>query len=433
MLTQQLLSPSPSAVPLPARSLPADGTATSRVDALPSTTDVLIVGGGPTGLALANLLAREGVDFVVVDKLAQGQNTSRAAVIHAHTLEMLDDIGAAQRLAAHAIQLTRFRINDRDRLLLRLRFDDLPTRHPYLLMIPQDVTERVLAEQLADAGGTLHRGFRVAALRQEAERVVARVVADDGSEKTIRARYAVGADGMHSVVREAAGIGFAGSTYGHSFILADVRLTWGHGREDVQLFFSPAGLVVVAPLPDGSFRIVATVEQAPEQPDLADIQRLLDERGPVAGQAVVTQVNWSSRFRVHHRLARRYRNGRLLLMGDAAHVHSPAGGQGMNTGLVDATVLGRILAAVLRNPEQEPLLDEFERLRRPAASHVLQLADRLTRAATLNGKRRRRLRNFILSLAGRLAPLRRKLALNLSGLSRRGAVWPPPKDGSRPT
>ncbi len=133
---------------------------------------------------------------------------------------------------------------------------------------------------------------------------------------------------------------FEGTAYGQSFVLADVRMEWPLGQTEVSLCFSPAGLVVVAPLPDGSFRIVATMDEAPETPSLADIQKLLDERGPQASRARIKHVVWSSRFRVHHRLASSYRDGRILLMGDAAHVHSPAGGQGMNTGLVDAVVLG---------------------------------------------------------------------------------------------
>ena len=164
----------------------------------------------------------------------------------------------------------------------------------------------------------------------------------------IRARYVVGCDGMHSVVREEAGIGFTGDRYQQSFVLADVRDATGRSPGDeVHLFFSPAGLVVVAPLPRDLYRIVATLDDAPERPALADVQALLDARGPVATPAVVGDVVWSSRFRVHHRLADVYRRGPVFLAGDAAHVHSPAGGQGMNTGIQDAMVLARLLADVL--------------------------------------------------------------------------------------
>jgi len=385
---------------------------------LPSTTQVLIVGAGPAGLALATTLAQDGVDFVLVDRLAEGQHTSRAAVIHAHTLEVLERLGVSAALVARGLRIARFAVLDRDRPLLRLPFDGLPTPHPYLLMLPQDETEAVLAARLRAAGGTIHRGVTVEAVAQGVDGATASVVAG-GVRRAIAARFVVGADGMHSVVREAAGIGFGGAAYDASFILADVGLEWGHGRDEVKLFFSPAGLVVVAPLPDGRFRIVATVAEAPEHPGIADVQALLDARGPTRGAARVTSLAWSSRFRVHHRLADRYRNGRLLLVGDAAHVHSPAGGQGMNAGLIDAWVLGRTLAATIKEGRDEAHLDGYERLRRPAAAAVLRLAGRLTRAATMRSRPQRALRNLMLSLAGSVPPLRRRIAMDLSGLSRR--------------
>ena len=196
-------------------------------------------------------------------------------------------------------------------------------------------------------------------------------------------------------------------------------MDWPLGRNEVMLFFSPAGLVVVAPLPDGGFRIVATLENAPEYPSVADIQALLDARGPTAGRATVTHVRWSSRFRLHHRLVDSYHNKRLLLMGDAAHVHSPAGGQGMNTGLVDACVLGECLAEIVSGRQPESFLDQYEKLRRPAAHEVLGLAGRLTYMATMKGRPARWVRNSVLNMLDHLPFAKRRIALALSGLNRR--------------
>jgi 2-polyprenyl-6-methoxyphenol hydroxylase-like FAD-dependent oxidoreductase len=191
-------------------------------------------------------------------------------------------------------------------------------------------------------------------------------------------------------------------------------------------------MVVVAPLPDGSYRLVAAVEEAPHAPDLAFVQAMLDRRGPRAG-AVVHEVTWSSRFRVSHRLADSYRQGPFLLMGDAAHVHSPAGGQGMNTGLVDALVLGEALVRVLRDGESDALLDSYAALRRPAAEKVLSLAGRLTKVATLRSAPGRTLRNLVLRLLNHIGPFKRTLALSLSGLSRRDlARLPAPEGGLAP-
>jgi len=398
---------------------------------LPTSTDVLIVGAGPTGLALATALARSGVDHLIVDRLGYGQSTSRAAVLHAHTLDVLSSLGGVtDRMLAEGLQLSRFSLRDRDRILTRLRFDGLPTRHSMLLMLPQDRTEAILGDALAAAGGRVRRPFAVEAFRENEDGVVASLAGAAGAA-TIRARWVVGADGMHSLVRRHAGIGFTGSTYEESFVLADVEMDWAHGRDEVMLFFSPAGLVVVAPLPGNRFRIVATLDQAPERPGVADVQALLDGRGPSGAASAVRSVHWSSRFRLHHRVADAYRRGPFLLVGDAAHVHSPAGGQGMNTGLVDACVLGHLLEDVLAGRRPESDVDLYESLRRPAAQEVLALADLLTRMATMRNGARRLLRNAALRTIGRLRPVRARLVGNLSGLARRAAAELPARIGSR--
>src|SRR6185436_11639470 len=149
-----------------------------------------------------------------------------------------------------------------------IRFDALPTRHPYLLLLPQDATERILTERLVALGGAIERDVTATEVTQDADRVHVSLVTDAGPQ-TIAARYVVGGDGMHSIVRAASGIDFAGASYEESFVLADVSMQWAHGREEVSLFFSPAGLVVVAPLPNGRFRIVATLDDAPEDPGVA--------------------------------------------------------------------------------------------------------------------------------------------------------------------
>jgi 2-polyprenyl-6-methoxyphenol hydroxylase-like FAD-dependent oxidoreductase len=227
---------------------------------------------------------------------------------------------------------------------------------------------------------------------------------------------------MHSVVREQAGIGFSGDTYEHSFVLADVRMEWQLSTEQVMLFLSPEGLAVVVPLPGKRHRLVATVDDAPEHPTVSDVQRLMDRRGPVAARARVHEVLWSSRFRVHHRLADRYRAGRILLAGDAAHVHSPAGGQGMNTGIQDAVVLGRALAAVLAGRASDAVLDEYARVRRPVAERVVTFTDMMTRMATVRSRPARMLRNLMLRTISRIPAVQRRLTFELSGLRNRDAT-----------
>ncbi len=386
---------------------------------LPVETDVVIVGAGPTGLTLACLLAAEGIPFVLLDRLAEGLNTSRAAVIHARTLEVLEEVRVSERLRAEGHIVPQFTLRDRDQVLMSLRFDQLPTRYAHTLMIPQNRTEAILLDSLRELGQDVRRPFAVSDLRQDADGVTVTVTGEAQTSQAIRARYVVGADGMHSTVRERAGIGFIGDSYEQTFVLADVRMTWPLSDREVMLFVSPAGLVVVAPLPGGRHRIVATVDDAPEQPDIADVQQLLDARGPSRGATRVHEIVWSSRFRVHHRLADRYRAGRILLMGDAAHVHSPAGGQGMNTGIQDAVALGHALIAVCGGRGDERALDDYERLRRPVAARVVAFTDRMTRMATLRNSRARTVRNAAIKVMSRVPAFRRWLTTELSGLRNR--------------
>jgi len=373
-------------------------------------TDVLVIGAGPSGLTLAASLVNKGVATTVVDAQAAGANTSRAAVVNARTLEVLDDLDVSRRLVKEGVQAPRFTIRDGRRLLIPVDFSVLPTDYAYSLMVPQATTERLLLDRLTELGGTVIRPKTLASVRQDANGATATF--DDGD--VITARYVVGADGIHSTVREQAGIGFEGGVYQESFTLADVRLGGEVPTDEVILFWAKAGLTVVAPLPGDIFRIVAPVPDAPEEPSAEFIQQLLDERGLGAGRMVVTDVIWGSRFRIHHRVADTYRAGRLLLAGDAAHVHSPAGGQGMNLGIQDGVALADALAAVLGGAP-ESVLDDYSAARRPIAQQVVEMTDRLTRLATLP-RALRPIRNVAIGLAGRIPTVQRALAMRLSGL-----------------
>jgi 2-polyprenyl-6-methoxyphenol hydroxylase-like FAD-dependent oxidoreductase len=387
--------------------------------------DVAIVGAGPTGLALAAALAQRSHRVAVFDRQGAGANTSRAAVVHAHTLESLESIGVATELTRRGVRAHRFTIRDRDRTLVQVPFGHLPTAYPFTLMVSQAETEEVLRERLVQLGGDVR--WNCAVTRVDAEADSARITLADGSQ--VRARYVVGADGMHSKVREFAGIAFDGGSYDESFVLADVRLTGDVPRDEVILYFSPEGLVVVAPLPEGVHRIVATLEHAPSTPAVADVQALLDARGPARERITVDEVIWGSRFHVHHRLAQKYVNGRIVLAGDAAHVHSPAGGQGMNTGILDGLRLAEALGAALQGDANALVRYEVER--RPVAKGVISLAHRLTRLATAP-RAWRPLRNALLGLLGRVTAFQRNLAWNLSGLvNRRAGGDPASHDAAR--
>jgi 2-polyprenyl-6-methoxyphenol hydroxylase-like FAD-dependent oxidoreductase len=385
----------------------------------------LIVGAGPTGLAAACRLAQAGIDHVIVDCASAGGNSSRAPVLHARTLEMLDAIGAADLLRHEGLEVADFVLRDRDQTLLRLDFSDLPSAYPYALLLPQSRTEAILTELHARSGSRpLQRLWRAVSLDQDREGVSVRLALEpDGpqrarraGEAVIRARYVLGCDGMYSRVREAAEIAFEGEAYPESFLLADVRMSWPLPPKQVQVFVSEGGVMVVAPMPHGWHRVVATLDPAPERPSAQDIEALLRRRGPSA-PAPVHEVGWSGRFRVHRRIAERYRLGRVLLAGDAAHVHSPAGGQGMNIGIQDGLALADHLVHVSSNGGYPADLDAYERERRPVAEAVLRLTNGLTRLALLQSPIFRMLRNRTVRALGRSARFRRQLSLQLSELA----------------
>lgn len=372
-------------------------------------TDVLIVGAGPTGLTLATSLITRGVDVVVVDKLPSGANTSRAAVVNARSLELLEDLDVSPRLVKAGLAAPRFTMRQGSRVLIPVDFSDLPTAYPYSLMISQADTEQALEERLNELGGKVIRPRTVRHLSQDATGVS--VTFDDGD--SIRAGYVVGADGMHSTVRHEAGIGFTGGEFAESFALADVRVAGDAPTDEVILFYGSEGLTVLAPLPGGIYRIVAPAQQAPPVPTIEFVQNLLDSRGFGPGRTMVTELVWGSRFRIQHRVADTYRAGRLLLAGDAAHVHSPAGGQGMNLGINDAVTL----AEALTKPS-DAALDAYSATQRGRAQQVLKLTGRLTKVSTMP-RPLRPVRNSVMRVAAHVPAVRRRLAWRLSGLVNR--------------
>jgi len=371
--------------------------------------NVLIVGAGPTGMTLALSLLSRGHEITIVDKLEEGDNTSRAAVVYPATLEVLNPYGVAERLIVRGIRSPRFTIRDRDRVLMPVPFDKLPTAFPYTLLVSQAVTEEVLLERLKQLGGRVLRPWTLTRLEQDTS--VTTAIFADG--KQIRAKFVIGADGVHSTVREQAGISSKRDEAGASYTLADVHLTGGVPDDELVVYFSPAGHLVVLPLPGGIHRIVAHVDKAPEQPDVPFLQRLIETRGPERERAVVHDVIWGSRFLTHHALAGTYRVGPIILAGDAAHEHSPLGGQGMNLGIHDAVALGRALSGILEGDSPD-LLDSYNIAQRPVAKQVISLTNLLTKIATMP-ERLRLTRNIILGI---LSPfIRRRLARRLSLLS----------------
>jgi 2-polyprenyl-6-methoxyphenol hydroxylase-like FAD-dependent oxidoreductase len=382
-----------------------------------SEPTVIVVGAGPTGLALGAELKRLGIPSLILDRLEAGANTSRAAVVHARTLEVLEPLGVTPELLQEGIVVPTFRIRDRNRILISISFKDLDTKYPFALMCPQNRTEAVLLRRLQALRGAVQRPCDVVTVRPGEDDV--EVQFKTGEElKTVRTKWLIGCDGMHSVVREQASIPFIGGNYEESFVLADVEMEWPLDREEVSLFFSDKGLIVVAPLPGNHFRIVATMKDAPLEPSIADLQHIFEERGPENAAIAIHRIVWASRFHVQHRVVKVLRQGRILLAGDAAHVHRPAGGQGMNTGIQDAIALARALQETLQQ-KNDAALDAWQEKRLEIAHSVVTMTDRMTKMATASSYGVKFLRNAVLSVVGQIPFAQHALAEKLSELENR--------------
>jgi len=371
-------------------------------------TSVAIVGAGPTGLLLAGDLAQAGVDVTVLERRDTESNLTRAFGVHARTLEHLDARGLADELLGEGARVARLSLFDH----IRIDLSRMPTRFPFLLITPQYNVEQLLEKRASAAGARIVRGAGVTALRQDADGVELTV---DGA--TVRADYAVGADGVHSAVREALGLPFPGKSVLTSIMLADVRLA--QPPPDV-LAVNAVGdaFAFVAPFGDGWHRIFAWDRRHP-MPDTAPVT--LEDIREVTRRSLGTdfgfqEARWMSRFHSDERQAPHYRVGRVFLAGDAAHVHSPAGGQGMNTGLQDAANLGWKLAAAVQGWAPDDLLDTYEGERHPVGKLVLRSSGAIIRMAMVRSRAGRLARNVLGGVALRLPPVAHKAAGTLSGI-----------------
>ena len=355
--------------------------------------DVLIVGAGPTGLTLALQLARLGVRIRIVDRSADRVHESRALALQPRSLEVLGRLGVTDELVAAGNRAVQVRLHLRGRVLSVPLFDLglEDTEYPYLLFLSQAETERILEERLAGLGVTVERRVELTDLSQDDGSVTGVLHHRDGTSETVRAPYAVGCDGARSSVRRLAGIPFEGSTYPQTIMLADCEAD-GLERGAAHAFVSTSGILLFFPLgTPATWRLLAikrtTAARAPSDTGattphatLADVQAAVDDY--TGGTVRLHDAAWTTEFRIHLRAASRYRSGRLFLAGDAAHIHSPAGGQGMNTGIQDAVNLGWKLAQALSGTGDPALLDTYQAERRPVGQAVLRLSNRPFRIAT---------------------------------------------------
>jgi 2-polyprenyl-6-methoxyphenol hydroxylase-like FAD-dependent oxidoreductase len=369
-------------------------------------TEVLIIGAGPTGLVLALWLTRLGVRVRIIDKTEEPGTTSRALAVQARTLELYDQLGLADPVVERGRKMVAANLWVAGKQAGRAVFGDMGagiSPFPYALIFPQDEHECLLVDRLAKAGVEIERRTELMGFEDRPGRVFARLKRPDGIQEVCEAAYVAGCDGAHSTVRETLKIGFPGGSYAHLFYVADVEGRGMTMNGEVHVGLDTTDFLVIFPLKDeGRARLVGTVreEAKNEHENLSwnDVsKRVIDWM-----RIDIERVNWFSTYHVHHRVADHFRKGSAFLLGDAAHIHSPVGGQGMNTGIGDAVNLAWKLAAVLGGRADAAILDSYEPERIAFARRLVATTDQAFTAVTSRGAIARRVR---LDLIPPLIPL----------------------------
>jgi 2-polyprenyl-6-methoxyphenol hydroxylase-like FAD-dependent oxidoreductase len=382
-------------------------------------TDVLIVGAGPVGLFLANECARRNLRWRLIEEHSSQSEHSKALAIFPRTLEIFDMAGIVAPFLEKANRVTNVAVVTHDRALAHMRFEPAQSPYAFVAMVPQDVNERLLVEELQSKGGRVEYETKFISAEQD-EHVVNATIEHRGESSTIRASIVVGCDGAHSAVRHQLNLPFEGAEYRGSFLLADVETNTELPANELQLCPNEFGPVAIFPMSATRRRLVATIDKIEgDAPSLDLVRSILAQRAPRGLEA--RALNWSSYFRIHHRQVARLREGRIFIAGDAAHIHSPFGGQGMNTGLHDVWNLAWKLDLFLNGRGNEQLLDSYSSERLPVIKNVIETTDLLTRIMSTPNRLVQTLRDAVIPMVSRLAPFQHAFVQRLSEL---GVAYP---------
>ena len=366
---------------------------------------VLIAGAGPVGLAAALSLAQSGVAIRIIDQLDKPTNQSRAAIIHARTIEMFERLGIADDFLALGVKVHGASIyGPSGGLLTRPSLDHLPTHFPYMLGVDQCTTERLLTERLNALGVRVERQVELASLEQSGSGVSVTLKHADGGETTEEFSYVLGTDGARSTVRHCLGLQLEGETLDATWITADVKIRWDRAPDEAVVFLSLEGIAFIAPMNGDRWRVIVNISKITaaeaEKITLEDVQTIVNERFGV--DAPLYDCVWVSPFSINTRMTPTMRDGRVFLAGDASHVHSPLGGQGMNTGIQDSLNLAWKLALVLKGAASEALLDSYNPERHENAKKLLGKVGPATKMINLRQPVIVEIRNMVIRTLGQL-------------------------------
>jgi 2-polyprenyl-6-methoxyphenol hydroxylase-like FAD-dependent oxidoreductase len=377
-------------------------------------TDVLIVGAGPVGLFLANECARRNLRWRLLEKGPSQSEHSKALAIFPRTLELFDMAGIVSPFLERANRVTQVAVMTRDRRLAHMKFEPEATPYPFVAMVPQDVTEHLLVEELGRKGGRVEYETKFISGVQDRDGVAA-AIDQRGQPARLRASFVIGCDGAHSAVRHQLDLPFEGAEYKDSFLLADVETNATLPADEMQLCPSELGPLAIFPMSSTRRRVVATVDSIEgDAPALDLVRRIMAQRAPTGIEA--SALHWSSYFRIHHRRVTRLHERRMFIAGDAAHIHSPFGGQGMNTGLHDVWNLVWKLDLFLSGRGNQQLLDSYGDERLPVIKDVIETTDRLTKVMGTPNKFAQALRDTFIPMVSHLAPFQHAFVHRLSEL-----------------
>lgn len=382
-------------------------------------TPVLIVGAGPTGLTMAIALERHGIDFRIIDKRSEPVPTSNALAIHPRTMEMLDDLKIISPFIKNGQRIDYLSLNRGKTCVAKLATSQIESFYNFILSIPQNTTEKILNHHLERINHRIERNTSLTAIEKNENGMLAEIIDENEEATQIKCEYLIACDGSHSSIRQLLGVKFKGIDIEQQFILADADIPPEHPDNEFTLYFHEDGPLAIFPFKKGKARVLATMinpNHDPKQPvSLLEMQTTVDKRSE--GLFQINSANWLSSFWIHSRMLDRFREGNIFFLGDAAHIHSPIGGQGMNTGMQDAYNLAWKLALILKNKANSHLLDSFNEERYPNAEALLVNTERMTTMILVRNRFLQWLRRKLIRFALKYKRIQHIVAMELSMLN----------------